>query len=294
MQSYSKQTRAVCSYLCIIACIMALFLGAAVDVFGADKVELRQRRQRAAANFHDGILLIHAKSVVDATTDGFRQDAAFYYFTGLENTLGALLAIDGRSGEGWLFVTAQPPFSKIQPPEAAPSPAVANQLGIEHVVDWSELESFLAQRASSATTLYYQASSDAQELPPNITGDKDNEAPLWLITIGTKWSSFRLKEVGRSISALMDVQSPGEIVALRAAAKATVSAVMDGMRAIRSGVSQRSVEAIVENACWKAGAHGSSFWPWVMAGENAVFPRPFVSFVMTISMQRCIPANGSP
>jgi Xaa-Pro aminopeptidase len=77
----------------------------------------------------------------------------------------------------------------------------------------------------------------------------------------------------------MDVQSPREIVALRAAAKATVSAVMDGMRAIRSGVSQRSVEAIVENACWKAGAHGSSFWPWVMAGKNAVFPRPFVSFV---------------
>jgi Xaa-Pro aminopeptidase len=37
------------------------------------------------------------------------------------------------------------------------------------------------------------------------------------------------------------------------------------------------VESVVEDACWRAGAHGSSFWPWAMAGENAVFPRPFTS-----------------
>jgi Xaa-Pro aminopeptidase len=277
MQSYRKQTRAVCSNLCIIACIMALSLAAAGDVFGADKEELRERRQRAAANFHDGILLIHAKSAIDETAAGFREDPAFYYFTGLENTSGALLAIDGRSGESWLFVNPQPPFFKIQPSEVSASPAVAKQLGIEHVVDWSELEGFLAQRASSPTTVYYQASRDTAELPTNISGGKNNKEPLWLTTIAAKWPSFHLEEVGRSVSALMDVQSPREIVALRAAAKATVSAVMVGMRAIRPGVSQRSVEAVVANACWNAGAYGP--WPWVMAGENAVFPRPFVSFI---------------
>ena len=36
--------------------------------------------------------------------DGFRQDPAFYYFTGLANTVGAILAIDGRSRESWLFL----------------------------------------------------------------------------------------------------------------------------------------------------------------------------------------------
>ena len=49
------------------------------------------------------------------------------------------------------------------------------------------------------------------------------------------------------------------------------------MRAIRPGVHQRAVEAVVENACWTAGAHGSAFWPWAMAGANAIMPRPFVS-----------------
>jgi Xaa-Pro aminopeptidase len=52
---------------------------------------------------------------------------------------------------------------------------------------------------------------------------------------------------------------------------------MAGLRAIRPGVSQRSVEAVVENSCWNAGAHGAAFWPWAMAGENGVFPHPFTS-----------------
>src|SRR5579863_4443103 len=75
-----------------------------VSAFGADTSELQQRRQRAAAAFSNGILMLHARSVADYTSDGFRQDPAFFYFTGLENTVGAILAIDGRSSQSWLFL----------------------------------------------------------------------------------------------------------------------------------------------------------------------------------------------
>ena len=78
----------------------------------------------------------------------------------------------------------------------------------------------------------------------------------------------------------MDVQSLAELADVRSAAKATVAAVMAGIRAIRPGVSQRSVEVAVEDACWKQGAHGSSFWPWAMAGINGVFPKPFTSMTL--------------
>jgi hypothetical protein len=53
----------------------------AVTALGADTRELQQRRERAAAAFGDGILLLHARSVVDDSSDGFRQDPAFYYYT---------------------------------------------------------------------------------------------------------------------------------------------------------------------------------------------------------------------
>ena len=243
---------------------------------------VRERRQRAAAAFHDGILLLHARSELDITADGFRQDPFFYYFTGLENTVGAVLAIDGKSGESWLFLPSNPPFLRFGlQPEVQPGPEAAKRLGIEHVVGWSELEGFLAARAGQAPPLYYgDEESRFAELPANLLSPKSPHAPLWLQIILQKWPAFEAKEAGEQIEALMAVQSADEIVALRSAAKATVSALMAGMHAIRPGVSQRSVEAVVESACWSAGAHGSSFWPWAMAGENAVFPKSFTSLAL--------------
>ena len=260
-------------------CVLMLLVSCASNIFAADNKEMHDRRQRAAAAFSDGILVIHARSSMEFTADGFRQDPAFYYFTGLENTVGAVFAIDGKSGESWLFLPTDPPFLKsgLQP-EVVPGVDAAKRLGIEHVVDWSELVGFLAQRAASPLLLYYADDSlTFSDLPPNLLGQKAG-VPLWAQAIHQKWPSIEMKEVGARVNALMAVQNPGEVSSLRSAGKATVSALMAGMRAIRTGVSQRTVESVVETACWNAGAHGSSFWPWAMAGENAVFPRPFNSF----------------
>jgi len=245
----------------------------------AESVVARERRHRAAAAFHDGILLLHANSRLDSSADGFRQDPFFYYFTGLENTAEALLAIDGKLNESWLFLPSEPPFLTIGlQPEVNPGPEAAQRLGMEHVVDWTQLQQYFASHSGEAVPLYYAADEAAYpELPSNLFSAKSGGAPTWLQVILQRWPTFEAKEAGIRIQALMAVQSAEETAALRSAAKATVAAVMAGMRAIRPGMSQRSVEAVVENTCWQAGAHGSSFWPWAMSGENAVFPRPFTS-----------------
>jgi hypothetical protein len=120
----------------------------------AESSVMRDRRRLVATEFHDGILFVDAKSQLDITADGFRQDPYFYYFTGLQNTVGALFSIDGKSGECWLFLPSKPPFIKrgLQP-EVVPGPEAVNNLSIEHVVDWSELEGFLARQVSHAARL---------------------------------------------------------------------------------------------------------------------------------------------
>jgi hypothetical protein len=56
--------------------------------------------------------LPHASSELNAAADGFHQDAFFYYFTGLENSVGAVLAIDGKANESCLFLPSHPPFRR--------------------------------------------------------------------------------------------------------------------------------------------------------------------------------------
>ena len=73
------------------------FLLASTLVGATDNATISARRKHAASAFHDGILIIHAVSQLDLAADGYQQDPYFYYLTGLENTVGALLAIDGKS-----------------------------------------------------------------------------------------------------------------------------------------------------------------------------------------------------
>ena len=231
------------------------------------------------AAFADGIVLFHANSITAITADGFRQDPYFHYFTGLQNTVGALLAIDGKSAESWLFLPNESPFAESGLlPEARPSQETAKQLGIEHVVAWNELSAFLTARSGSATPLYYVNDfTKFAELPPNLLNEKSPTAPTWLQLILQRWPAFQAQEAGERIGSMLAVQNKDEIAALRSAANATVTAMVVVMRAVRPGVSQRAIESVVESSCWKSGAHGVSFWPWAMSGENAVFPHPFTS-----------------
>ena len=258
---------------------LAIVLLGSTCMAASESTVLRERRQRAAAAFPDGVLVFHANSGLDLTADGFRQDPYFYYFTGLENTVAAVLAIDGKAGETWLFLPSHPPYLKSGlKPEVQPGAESAKRIGVEHVVDWSEMQQFFAAKAGQPPPLYYAEDlSKFDDLPTNLLSAKSPEAPTWLQIILQKWPGYEAREASKQIQALMTIQSADEIDALRSAAKATVTAVMAGMRAIRPGVSQRSVEAVVEDTCWKEGAHGSAFWPWAMSGENAVFPRPFTS-----------------
>jgi Xaa-Pro aminopeptidase len=242
---------------------------------GAQQSILAERRQRAVTAFHDGILLLHASSEMDLSSDGFRQDPYFFYFTGLENTVGAILAIDGKKREAWLFLPTNPPFLKSGlSPEVRPGARIDS--GVEHVVDWSELDSFLAGH-SSAHLYYAEDDRRFADLPPGLLSSKFPQAPTWLEIILQKWPALEAKESSKQLQALMEGQSAEEIQSLRSAANATIIALMAGIEAIHPNASQRSVEAVVTKACWEQGAHGGAFWPWAMSGANAVFPRPFLS-----------------
>src|SRR5262245_10162993 len=65
----------------------------------------RARRDRAMQAAPDALVLVRSQSTIMAENqDGFRQYATFYYLTGLENAVGALLVMDSRRHESWLFV----------------------------------------------------------------------------------------------------------------------------------------------------------------------------------------------
>jgi Xaa-Pro aminopeptidase len=258
-----------CNRLQLFAALTVVL--SAAPGFPAETSELRERRQHAVKVFSDGVLLLHSKSVTDFVSDGYREDAAFYYLSGLENSPGTILAIDGKSGQSWLFV---PGADSRYTSEIQPGKASEQKLGIEHVVEWEKLEDFLQGQIAAGTRIYYKP--ELPMLPGNLAVAKHAREPAWIQVLQQKWPKADFQPVGMKLYTLMAVESRSQRHDTLIAARATVKAFTAGVHAIHPGASQREVELAVVDACWK-NARGVSFWPWAMAGANSVFPKPFES-----------------
>ncbi|MCI0350209.1 MAG: aminopeptidase P N-terminal domain-containing protein, partial [Acidobacteriales bacterium] len=116
--------------------------------------EFRERRRAAMERLPDGILLLHARSSLvnpdQLGSQGFRQDANFFYFTGLGNAASAILALDGASREAWLFVPTKLSGmgELVSNPYVQPGPDSEKRLLIDRVVDWSDFAAYVDGRLS--------------------------------------------------------------------------------------------------------------------------------------------------
>ena len=235
----------------------------------ADQEECKERRQRASKAFSDGVLLLHSKTITYDADDGYREEAAFYYLTGLENSPSVILAIEGKSGDSWLFLNTK------RLGDVRPGAEAERKLDMQRVVDWSQLDDFLTRQIATGAVIYFEP--DTAMLPENLSAIKERGMPAWVQILQKKWPTAQFRPVGTKLYTLMAVESNSEQQASRVAARATVVAFTAGAKAVHTGASQREVELAVVDACWKAGARGVSFWPWAMAGANGIFPKPFES-----------------
>src|SRR5688572_11735203 len=139
----------------------------------------RERRDRAMRAAPNALLLVRSRSSVMAENeDGFRQNAAFYYLTGLNNAVGALLVMDSKRHETWLFVPASgqlprigslmyPPYAYVESGQAS-----ADRLGLDHVLVWDEFAPFVDRRLAEDPSLVIRGpfSNQTSTTPATLIG----------------------------------------------------------------------------------------------------------------------------
>jgi Xaa-Pro aminopeptidase len=248
--------------------------------------ELLARRQEAMRRLSDGILLIAAKPFDFAGDQlylpAFQQDPTFFYFTGLAVAPGAVLALDAPRERAILFAPARLPrydamLSWVRIPAGAESAA---RFAATEVLDRKELGPYLARRQEETPGLILYAPGIA-EGPPGFPLDAalDDPAAAWNHALAELWPAGRVRNADSAVGEMRAIKSDAEIATLRRVGASSAAALKAGLAALAPGKPQREAEAAVVSACIAAGAEGHSFWPWVMAGENGAFPKPFESLV---------------
>jgi Xaa-Pro aminopeptidase len=271
--------------------------------------ELAQRREAALAKFHDGILLIHSGSGLKRWEDyGFRQDANFYYLTGMVNLHDAILALDGPGHESVLFVSPLPPlpmiaewmklFSGLNQFALPADASSASLTGISRVESWNGFSAWLDGRLKEQPTLslYLDNAGQVGDFAGQSSNPSDlqpvaNEHLLWSRAIQTRWPSAALKQAHPGLNGIRAVKSAYEQELLRRVALMTQPGISAAVRALRPGRMQRQAEGEVIAAMMDAGAEGPGFWPWVRSGSSAYLPGLFASFFDYHALDRVMAAG---
>jgi Xaa-Pro aminopeptidase len=273
--------------LCFVMCVLAIVTSLALAQDSVTREEFAARRQRAMAQLPEGILLLHARSFLSNEDQlfvhGFQQNPNFYYFTGLPSTVGAILAIDGIAKRSWLFAPSALSglAGRMQSTKLQTGVATANELQIEHVAPWEEFIPFIDRRVKeNPNIILYTTESYWAPVPesnPSGLAPIDEAYTLWRRALQERWPQARFESAKQAIAELRLIKSDAEIAVLRRVAEISAAALRKGLRGLRAHRAQREVEAEIVCECILAGGEGPSFWPWVMSGANAVFPRPFES-----------------
>ena len=264
----------------VLLVIGSLLLGASEvatrQVDGA--AAFRTRRERAIDGAPGSLLLVPARPQPMAEGEfAFRQDPSFLYLTGLANAVGALLVLDTPRRESWLFVPGPGELAGFAALMHAPSAYVpvgadsARELGLDHVVAWSEFGPFVDRRLADEAGVVLRGPFAADAAPagaPELVGQ--SHARLWERSLRERFPRARFGP-SPNAAALRSLKTAGEIAVIRRVASASSQALRAALTGIRPERRQREVETEVAAACVRAGAEQVSFWPWIMSGPNANF-----------------------
>ena len=258
----------------LIACALvsgeALVLG---EVQSPAASTFAARRAAAMARAGNGLWLIRAVPTGVIHEHGLRQDPLFFYLTGLENAVGAVLVLDADRRESRLFVpvpgqlrgflsSLQPPFAYVDATGAS-----VKDSGLT-VAPWSEFEPFIDGRLKEDKTLVLRG--PFRDKMPNLTAAivGQSEPLLWEAALRARWPNAPFA-AAPDANGLRSIKDAHEIATLRRVAEMSAAALRAGLKSVRAGRRQRESESDVVKACTDAGANGISFWPWIQSGRNS-------------------------
>jgi Xaa-Pro aminopeptidase len=234
------------------------------------------RREKLAAKLGGGIALLFAPPEAEGPNDiyGYRPDDNFYYLTGWAEPGAALLVeatrepkddTPARSYTEILFLP-QRNYSqeKWTGPKLGPDhPKAAQLTGVDRVAALDTLRDELVKLLPVRGARVYT------DVPAEGVTSNSAEAMSWLknanaFPVGTEYPDIR-----PLLASLRTVKDAGEIELVRKATNASIAAQFAAIRAIKPGITEREISALLQYEWGKRGCERPAYAPIVGSGFNS-------------------------
>jgi Xaa-Pro aminopeptidase len=220
----------------------------------------QQRRTRLMAELGGCAAVISAQGEVSGVTDDYRQDADFYWLTGI-NEPGAHLLFQPKSQyrKVSLFLKSRDPEAeRWTGPREPISPQLLEQFGVDRVARGSP------EGVMAGTGLHHDCVAIIAPARMGKEGRGDDELALRMA------GRYGLKVVYKRdlLAQLRAAHGPEELARMERAIAITAQGHDVVARATRAGLSERDVQTQLEYAFYAAGGTGLSYSSIVGSGPN--------------------------
>ena len=228
--------------------------------------EFRTRRNRAFDNLKGGIAVIPSARMVPRNGDSefpFRQNSDFLYLTGLNEPDATLLLLPDR--RSIIFMQPRSREHEVWTGYRMGLDAAPTDLGVDLAFDIATLEERLPEFLIGSETLFFDFGND-ESFDKTIFSAVRKAREL---TRRRGFAPSILHGMNAWIHDLRSIKSPAEIALMREAAEITRRGHVAAMQAVRPGMYEYELQAILEYEYRRAGSQSVAYESIVAAGNNA-------------------------
>ncbi|HWL40354.1 MAG TPA: Xaa-Pro aminopeptidase [Gemmatimonadaceae bacterium] len=224
--------------------------------------DYQSRRAALAGSLRDGVVVAFGAGEPEQDYLAFFQNPQFEYLTGFREP-GAVLVLVKRGNDvkEMMFVMPRDPAQEVW---------TGNRTGVEGVrrITGLDTRAIRALRPTLDTLL-------AANPPLHVVGDYSADEPtaseddLFIRELRGRFPGVAVTPVNRAVESLRRLKSPAELDLLRKAASITVDAQREAIRAIRPGMNEFEIQALIEYTFRRNGADRPAFATIVGSGPNS-------------------------
>lgn len=196
----------------------------------------------------------------------YRQNSDFFYLTGFEEPDAIAVISPSKEKKYTLFVRPRDPEREIWDGYRAGVEGAVRDYSADEALPVAEFDAKLAELLNGPTSLYYAFGNGSPELDAKIirqlglmreTNRKPLEPPAKIVDPTTIIHEMRV------------LKSAAEVEIMQRAADIAAEAHVEAMKAVRPGMKEYEVEAMIEACFRREGAAGASYTSIIGSGANA-------------------------
>ena len=266
-------------HLLLIVLYSLLLAASSLAIERQPNADYRARREALAKKTPDGVTVIFAGEEAPGAADGFRQNNNFYYLTGWNEPGAAVLvapareAIGTQTGHPYTEILFLPPRDLVEErwtgPKLGPdSPEAPSATGFDHVESLAKLDEELPRLLMKGKTPFendkiYVEQTGSESVEPVSKGLME-----WLKRSRGIPLRVQTADARPLLASLRTVKDAGELTLMKKAAEASMAGHLAAMRAMRPGMSEREIAALLNYEQGRRGCERPAYSPIVGSGLN--------------------------